>query len=135
VSAALTDYTTWPGAHQVFRLERERIRQTTGEVRTETVLGVTSLPPTRADGHRLLALTRRHWRIENCSHWVRDVTFDEDRSQVRCGATPEVLAAFRNVAIGLLRVSGATNIAATCRRLAVCPQAALALVGIPTTTK
>lgn len=132
VSAALTDYSTWPGLQQVFRLERETILRATGEIRTETVFGVTSLSPPRADAHRLLDLTRQHWRIENCSHWVRDVTFDEDRSQVRRGSTPEVMAAFRNTAIGLLRVSGATNIAAACRRLAACPRLALALIGIKT---
>ena len=49
------------------------------------VAGATSLPRERADAGRLLALVRGHWHIENQSHWVRDVTFDEDRSQVRCG--------------------------------------------------
>ncbi len=34
----------------------------------------------------LFWLLRDHWRIENGLHWVRDVTFDEDRSQVRSGA-------------------------------------------------
>jgi predicted transposase YbfD/YdcC len=130
VSAALTDYSTWPGLQQVFRLDRETILRATGEIRAETVYGVTSLAAPRADASGLLALSRHHWRIENCSHWVRDVTFDEDRSQVRCGSTPEVMAAFRNTVIGLLRVSGETNIAAACRRLAACPRLALALIGI-----
>jgi predicted transposase YbfD/YdcC len=44
------------------------------------VYGVTSLPPERATPARLLELVRGHWAIENKSHWVRDVTFDEDRS-------------------------------------------------------
>ena len=43
---------------------------------------------------RLLALVRGQWQIENKSHWVRDVTFDEDRSQVRCGNIPQVMAAY-----------------------------------------
>ncbi len=132
VSATLAEYSTWPGLQQVFRLERETVLRATGEIRAEIVYGVTSLSPPHADARRLLDLTRRHWRIENHSHWVRDVTFDEDRSQVRCGSTPEVMAAFRNTAIGLLRVSGETNIAAACRRLAACPRAALALIGIRT---
>ncbi|HSF31765.1 MAG TPA: hypothetical protein VLK82_14980, partial [Candidatus Tectomicrobia bacterium] len=38
------------------------------------------------------------------------VTFDEDRSQVRCGNIPQVMAALRNTAIGLLRWTGHTNI-------------------------
>lgn len=130
VSAALTTYSTWPGLQQVFRLERETLLRATGAIRAQTVFGVTSLSPRHADARRLLELSRHHWRIENCSHWVRDVTFDEDRSQVRCGSTPEVMAAFRNTAIGLLRVSGETNIAAACRRLAACPRLALALIGI-----
>ena len=76
---------------------------------------------------RLLAF----WRIvENKSHWVRDVTFDEDRSQVRCGNIPHMMAALRNTAIGLLRWAGHTNIAAACRRLAAQPVLALALIGI-----
>ncbi len=72
----------------------------------------------------------RHWHIENKSHYVRDVTFDEDRSQVRCGSIPQVLAAIRNTCIGLMRNSGYKNIAAACRYHAAQPHAALALLGI-----
>ena len=79
---------------------------------------------------RLLELVRGHWQIENKSHWVRDVTFDEDRSQVRCGNIPQIMAALRNTVIGLLRWAGQTNIAAACRRLAAQPAQALALIGI-----
>jgi len=79
---------------------------------------------------RLLGLVRGHWSIENQSHWVRDVTFDEDRSQVRCGNIPQVMATLRNTAIGLLRWAGYTNIAAACRRLAAQPGLALTLIGI-----
>jgi hypothetical protein len=37
----------WPGLAQVFQLERQVIRQKTGEVREERVAGVTSLPGAR----------------------------------------------------------------------------------------
>jgi hypothetical protein len=40
----------------------------------------------------------------------------EDSSRVRSGSAPQVLAAFRNVAIGWLRTQGAGNIAAALRR-------------------
>jgi predicted transposase YbfD/YdcC len=130
VSSALADISDWPGLQQVFRLDRHTILRSTGEIRTQTVYGLTSLDSIQADAHRLLRLTRHHWRIENRSHWVRDVTFDEDRSQVRCGSTPEAMAAFRNTAIGLLRVAGNSNIAAACRRLAAQPRLALALIGL-----
>ena len=86
--------------------------------------------PRAATPGRVLDLVRGHWHVENKSHWVRDVTFDEDRSQVRCGSIPQVMAALRNTAIGLLRWAGHTNIAAACRRLAAQPAQALALIGI-----
>jgi hypothetical protein len=81
-------------------------------------------------GCALLTLVRGHWQIENQSQWVRDVTFDEDRSQVRCGHIPQVMAALRNTAIGLMRWAGETNIAGACRRFAAQPVLALELIGI-----
>jgi hypothetical protein len=129
-SDILMGYSDWPGLAQVFRLERQVIIKKTGEVRQEVAVGVTSLGHERADAAQLLALVRGQWHIENCSHWVRDVTFDEDRSQVRCGNIPQVMAALRNTVIGLIRWAGHTNIAAACRHFAAQPQAALHLIGI-----
>jgi hypothetical protein len=116
-------------------VEREVIHLGTGEVDQETVYGVTSLGVDQADAGRLMQLVRHHWHIENRSHWVRDVTFDEDRSQVRVGSIPQVMAALRNTVIGLLRLNGATNIAAATRRMAARPAEAIALLGISTTFK
>jgi len=129
-SNVLAGYSDWPGLAQVFRLERQVIVKKTGEVREEVVTGVTSLAPERAAAARLLALVRGQWHIEHQSPWVRDVTFDEDRSQVRCGNIPQVMAALRNTVIGLMRWAGHTNIAAACRRFAAQPRAALHLIGI-----
>jgi predicted transposase YbfD/YdcC len=129
-SAALVGYSDWPGRAQVFALGRHVMTQKTGQARTAVVYGVTSLRPERAIPGRLLALVRGQWPIENKSHWVRDVTCDADRSQVRCGNIPHVMAALRNTAIGLLRWAGHTNIAAACRQLAAQPVQALALIGI-----
>jgi hypothetical protein len=78
----------------------------------------------------LLALVGGHEHIENKSHWVRDVTLDEDHSQGRCGNIPHVMAALRNTALGVLRGAGHSNIAAACRQLAAQPAQALALRGI-----
>jgi hypothetical protein len=82
-SDVLIGYSDWPGLAQVFPLERQGISKKTGEVREEVVAGVSSLAPERADAARLLAFVRGHWHIENKSHWGRDVTVDEDRSQGR----------------------------------------------------
>lgn len=101
---------------QVFCLHRTTTVLATDATRTETVYGVTSLAPGSATPARLLALVRAHWTIENRLHWVRDVTFDEDRSQVRRGAGPQVMATVRNLAISLLRLAGAPFIAPALRQ-------------------
>src|SRR5262247_21830 len=129
-SEALVGYSDWPGLAQVFELGRHVITPQTGKERGAVVYGVTSLGPERATPERLLTLVQGHWQIENKSHWVRDVTFDEDRSQVRCGNIPQVMAALRNTAIGLLRWAGYSNMAAACRRFAAQPDLALTLMGI-----
>jgi hypothetical protein len=79
---------------------------------------------------QLAAWIRGHWSIENAVHWVRDVTYDEDRSQIRTGAGPQVMTALRNAAIGALRTAGITNIAAANRHHARDSTRPLALLGI-----
>ncbi len=130
VSGAMRGLTDWPGLHQVLKLERTVINKTTGEVREETVYGVTSLSPQRANPAQLNGLWRGHWTIENKLHWVRDVTFDEDRSTVRAGHAPQALAAIRNVVISLLRLRKVTNIAAALRKYAAQPALAFTAIGI-----
>lgn len=106
-------------------------RRVDGAASIETCCGVTSLTPERASPQRLLDLARGHWAIENGLHWVRDVTFDEDRSQVRKGNAPQILAALRNTAIGLLRCAGAQQIAGTLRSLSSRSSEVLRLLGLP----
>jgi predicted transposase YbfD/YdcC len=86
-----------------------------GKWRTETVYAITDLEPHEARPDELAAWIRGHWQIENSLHWVRDVTFAEDLSQVRAGAGPQVMASLRNLVISLHRLAGATNIAAALR--------------------
>lgn len=130
VSGAMRGLSDWPGLDQVIKLERTVINKTSGEIRAEIVFGVTSLSAQRATPAQLSELWRQHWTIENKLHWVRDVTFDEDRSTVRSGKAPQVMAALRNVAISLLRLRGATNIAATLRRYAARPVLAFTAIDI-----
>ena len=129
-SEALVGYSDWPGLAQVFELGRHVMFPKTGKERVAVVYGVTSLRPEQAPPERLLAWVRGQWQSEKKSHGVREVTFAEDRSQVRCGNIPQVMAALRNTAIGLLRCAGYANIAAAGRRLAAQPLQALALIGI-----
>ena len=92
----------WPGAAQVARIERTR--EIGGKASTETTYIVTSLTVPEAGPERLLELSRGHWAIENRLHYVRDVTFNEDRCRVRSGA--RALAAIRNLVLYLIRSAG-----------------------------
>lgn len=54
------------------------------------------------------AAIRQHWGIENRSHYVRDVSFFEDRSRIR--TKPGHFARFRSFALNVLRANGTTNV-------------------------
>ena len=82
---------------------------------TRNLHAVTSLTVTQASHARLAAIIRGHGGIEDRLHWVRDLDFDEDRSQVRTASGPPMMASLRNLAITILRLAGATSIAAALR--------------------
>lgn len=130
VSSAMHGLSHWPGLVQVMKLDRTVILKTTGEIREETVYGMTSLSPQRARPEQLNTLWQQHWTIENKVHWVRDVTFDEDRSTVRSGNAPQAMAAIRNLAISLFRLRKEPNIAAAQRKYAARPDLAFTALGI-----
>ncbi len=101
----------FPYAKQVLVIQRHTTDLSGGRPRTEVCYAITSLDAARAGPARLGVLARGQWQIENRAHWVRDVGFDEDRSQVRTGHGPQVMATLRNLAISLLRLGGHDNIA------------------------
>ena len=63
---------------------------------------------------------------QNRSHYVRDVTFAEDRSRLRTGNAPEILAALRNLVITLIHRHGSSQIVSTRRSLSSHPDRAFA---------
>src|SRR5205085_6111200 len=130
VSTAMAGYSDWPGLRRVLKMERKITTKRTAVVRQEEAYAITSLDESRASAEQLLRLWREHWHIENKLHYVRDVTYKEDKSQVRKGKIPEVMAALRNAAITLMRVEGASIIAAACRRYAAQPGLAMTALGL-----
>jgi predicted transposase YbfD/YdcC len=103
----------FPHAAQAIQIVRRR--KAKGKWSTETCYAVTSLTVTQASHTQLAAIIRGHWGIEDRLHWVRDMDFDEDRSQIRTASGPRVMASLRNLAITILRLAGATSIAAALR--------------------
>ena len=112
------------GAAQVAQLRRTVTRK--GKKTVEVVYLITS--DRDADPAILSAWVRTHREIENKLHWVRDVTYQEDKSLVRTGSAPQVMATLRSLAISLLRMDGHKNIAATNRHHARDPQRTLKLL-------
>jgi hypothetical protein len=122
------DYLDWPGARLMLRLERQVIVKRTGEVRREVSYALSSFDLEQASAAQLLTWWRQHWHIENKLHYVRDVTLGEDACRARCGNSPQVLAAIRNIVLAVLRRHGFANIAEALRCLAQNPYRALGLL-------
>lgn len=95
----------FPHAGQAFQITRQTKQPDQLRWHTEIVHGITSIPAGQVRNERIPGAVREHWSIENPMHWVRDVIFDEDRSQVRTGNGPRVTASLRNLALSALRLA------------------------------
>ncbi|MGH3041620.1 MAG: ISAs1 family transposase [Gaiellaceae bacterium] len=120
----------FPSARQFIAVERERADLADRMTSMETSYYVTDLRPDQARPAELASYIRGHWGIENRSHFVRDRVFDEDRSQVRVGGAPQVLATLRNLAISILRLNGFKSIAVGLRWVAWDHHRGLKLLGL-----
>jgi predicted transposase YbfD/YdcC len=105
----------FPHAAQAIQIIRRRRSRNGKRWSTETVYAITSLTATQVSPAELADVIRGHWTIEVRLHWVRDVVYDEDRSQIRTANGPRVMASLRNLAITVLRLTATTNIAAALR--------------------
>jgi predicted transposase YbfD/YdcC len=101
----LVDESRWPGLQSVALVETERFvaepQEATpeagpaeGKTETERRSLISSL---KANAGKILEASRRHWQIENGLHWVLDVAFREDHSQVRTQNAAENLALMRRL--------------------------------------
>ena len=127
VSEGQTDF---PHAAQFAKVSRLSTDLNGENQRTDIQFYVTNMTETEADAPTLLEIIRGHWSIENSLHWVRDVTFDEDRSQIRSGSEPRLFATIRNLALSLLRLHGFGSIAAGLRKLSRNRDLALSFIGV-----
>ncbi len=98
-----------------FRIERDTTNLQGRPIRHEYAYGVSSCLSEEASPEDLWHFVQDHWGIENKVHWVRDMTFDADRSQVRTGNGPQTMATLRNLAVSLLRLNGHQNLAQATR--------------------
>jgi predicted transposase YbfD/YdcC len=116
-SPELNEYLEFPCVSQVFCIEREITHLKKEKTTIETVYGITSQSKEKASPEMILSQNRGHWSIENKIHWVLDVTFDEDRSQIRNLNGPLVMTCLKRFSISFLRIHGLKNIAEAFRKL------------------
>ena len=119
-SSQLNGYLDFPHVGQVFLIERAVIDKKSGAQRSEVALGVTSRHSDQAGPIELLRINRGHWSIENSCHYVLDMTWDEDRCQIRTGHGPENASRLRRFAISILNLHAkpSDSIASMTRKLA-----------------
>jgi predicted transposase YbfD/YdcC len=88
----------WPDACSIGMVYRRR--ETASGESEEVAYFISSLPPKV----RVLAKhVRGHWSVENSLHWTLDVTFSEDQSRIRKGRGSQIAAAFRRLALSILK--------------------------------
>jgi len=97
--------TDWrPHVAAIIQVERDVYTRNakTGLLRhsAETAFYVSNRPVTAA---RAAEAIRAHWKIENTSHYSRDVTLGEDRSRIR--TNPGVFARLRSFAFNILKAN------------------------------
>ena len=107
----LNDYLDFPHVGQAFVIERESIEKKSGEYSHDIAYGIASRTPQQPDAQRVLSTNRGHWTIENSCHYILDWNFDEDRSRIRTGHSPENISRLRRFAIGVIKSKGVRSVA------------------------
>lgn len=127
-STDLTGYLNWPGLTHVFKVQRDRSDKT-GKT-SETVYGIASLPKDYSSIEDLSKYLRGHWSIENNLHRVRDVSFNEDKSTIRIGHAPEVMAGLKNLVISIFQRGNVKSYPQAFRRFSAHPEELFTFLGL-----
>lgn len=98
VLRALQGSEKWPQLAAIVKLEAERIVGDRRERNTRYYLA--SFP---IQAHQAITMTRHHWHVENCLHWVLDIAFREDECRIRKDHGPHNFAILRHIALNLLK--------------------------------
>ncbi len=97
-----------------FIIKVERTTKNKGKTSNETAYFITDLEEKASFFNKGI---RDHWKIENSLHYVKDVTFKEDRLKIRSGNAPQNMSLLRTLTINIFRNKGYSNIAQATRLL------------------
>ena len=102
----ITDWMTgmelWQDIQSVVEVTRKRTFKKKGKEQTEQEVSyyISSLGEDVKEAARAI---RNHWAIENSQHWVLDVTFREDESQIYAEDGAKNMALFRRALLNLIK--------------------------------
>jgi predicted transposase YbfD/YdcC len=88
----------WPGLKSIIVIDS--IRDLGAKIESETRLYITSAS---MSAELLGPMVRDHWAIENCLHWVLDMTFHDDQCRIRTQNAPANFTTLQHIAHNLLR--------------------------------
>ncbi len=110
--ANISDLDRWIGVKSMVMILSER--QIGEEREVQDRYYITSL---ESDAKKILQAKRSYWGIENCLHWVLDITFNEDHSRVRKDNAPQNFAILRHMALNLLKLETTVKAGIKAKRL------------------
>ncbi|MFQ3197995.1 MAG: putative transposase YbfD/YdcC [Paraglaciecola sp.] len=92
----------WKDIQSVVEVTRKRTFKKKGkeQIEHEVSYYITSLGNDVKEAARAI---RNHWAIENSQHWVLDVTFREDESQIYAEDGAKKMALFRRMLLNLIK--------------------------------
>ena len=97
------------GLRGLVRVQRKTEELTTKHLSKEVSYYVTNQSLEAAPGQREISQAiRQHWGVESY-HWIRDVTFSEDKIRVKHSNQSHVLSLLRTCAIGIFKKVGGKN--------------------------
>ena len=104
----------WKNIKFVVKVKRT-VKHKSGKISKETAYFITNLREKASVFNKGI---RSHWRIENSLHYIKDVTFNEDRLKIRSGSAPENMALLRTFVLNIFRKNKYVDIKQTIRLLA-----------------
>lgn len=109
---ALQGAEKWPKLAAIIRLEAQRILPNKRESHVRYYLA--SFP---IQAHQAISMTRHHWHVENCLHWVLDIAFREDECRIRKDNGAHNFAILRHIVLNLLKQEKSCKLGVKNKRL------------------
>ena len=88
----------WQSIEIIIKIESSRFLNETESLEKRFYISSRKMTPDQAND-----AVRKHWFTENKNHYVLDVSFNEDASQISKGNAPENIATLRRITLNLLK--------------------------------